>query len=141
MNREFEFRVWDKVENKYFEPIYEGYKGNLLDLSISLTGRLIRRTIELPAEDESLFPDRYIIEQYTGLTDKKEVKIFEGDVVRAAPNYTYVIRWENGAFYAYRKTITDNGQPYRWGLISRFNELCIDIEVIGNIHDNPELIK
>lgn len=79
--------------------------------------------------------------QFTGLTDKNGVKIFEGDVVRATPNYTYVIRWENGAFYAYHTTIKVNGQPYIWGLVSRFNELCMEIEVIGSIHDNPELIN
>lgn len=79
--------------------------------------------------------------QFTGLSDKNGVKIFEGDVVRATPNYTYVIRWENSAFYAYHTTIKANRQPYRWGLVSRFNELCMEIEVIGNIHDNSNLIQ
>ena len=150
MKREILFRAWDKVEGKYFEPIYEAYKGNLLDLSISLNGRFLRRTIEIPAEDESCFQDRYILEQFTGLTDKNGVKIFEGDVFKYAEHSGYLLRSFTAvvsykdyvASFAYLKCgLDENGweQP----LIHFFNEsdefeedILPHIEVIGNIHDN-----
>jgi hypothetical protein len=77
--RPIEFRIWDNEEQKYFEPIYEAYKGNLIDLSISTNGRLLRRTLAMPAEDESMFEGIYEIEQFTGRTGKNNVKIFKGD--------------------------------------------------------------
>ena len=87
--------------------------------------------------------------QYTGLTDKNETKIFEGDIVKAwgqRPMYVHfngeTLTWE----------MTDVGVP-----IFEVNHLLntIDLaevqietvvgemhtEVIGNIHDNPELLK
>ena len=71
--RELKFRIWDTQEKKFFEHIYEAYKGNLLDMSICLNGRLMRRTLEMPAEDEGRFENRYIINQWTGLKDIKGV--------------------------------------------------------------------
>ena len=156
MKREILFRAWDKVEGKYFEPIYEAYKGNLLDLSISLNGRFLRRTIEIPAEDESCFQDRCILEQFTGLTDKNGVKIFEGDVVKWMFGKHY---WEavissrennkSNTLYAIETfhNCTKNEEGHytyersdsRRGVRNDIEFLSRNIVVIGNIHDNPEL--
>lgn len=83
--------------------------------------------------------------QFTGLTDKDGVKIFEGDIVESKytkkpylvcfGEYTYTDEygdeqdacgWCNKDWDGY---ITALGSPYAWAT------------VIGNIHDNPELLE
>lgn len=82
------------------------------------------------------------IGQFTGLTDKNGVKVFEADVLSSKSPYRYYVKYKDTAFYVYHCEIKDvDKTPYRWGLLSRFNELGIEVEVIGNIHDNPELLN
>lgn len=76
--------------------------------------------------------------QYTGLTDKNGTKIFEGDIVDFAE------RPDNGDYGAviYDADETEFGIDYGstyLGLGRHYHSR--DIEVIGNIYDNPELMK
>lgn len=76
--------------------------------------------------------------QYTGLTDKNGKKIFEGDIVKTdkfnTPNKRYVIKYDLllGAFIG-----EDNGTMY----FTTFDGDSELFEIIGNIHDNPELLN
>lgn len=83
------------------------------------------------------------IGQFTGLTDKNGVKIFEGDKISwTKSDYKYLVVYENGAFYCYHTDLKNwDGNSLKWGLISRFAELGMELEVIGNIHDNKDLLK
>ena len=84
-----------------------------------------------------VFPET--VGQYTGLTDKNGRKIFEGDIVEGNSEYfTYT--------HPYGKVVYDGGQY----LISFDDVLedieCLgawanDVEIIGNIYDNPELLE
>lgn len=74
------------------------------------------------------------IGEYTGLTDKNGVKIFEGDIVdcydrRNPAHFSGVVDYADGSF-----RINDGAMThYRW--------MDYECEVISNIYDNPELMQ
>lgn len=135
--REIEFRIKDKDEWYYGTPLSETYKQNIVFKSFD-------------GSYYSIFADAKTLGQYTGLKDKNGKKIFEGDIVKLIEtNYHY--EW---------LAVVEFGNPnseYVWGWnlkpITKDVEYNLDIlcwvempigatcEVIGNIYDNPELLK
>ena len=88
--------------------------------------------------------------QYTGLTDKNGKKIFEGDIVRYLyePGKGYwnsdqssVIEWRSTGFYMDGIFGTNKYACSSGWLVSIPHGDGKYFEVIGNIHDNPELLK
>ena len=83
--------------------------------------------------------------QFTGLTDKNGKKIFEWDILQHYDDSPYAGIEEKGAvfwdevFLCFRRT--SNG-GFHHGKVDtyRLSAKC-DYEVIGNIHDNPELLE
>lgn len=105
------------------------------------------------------YPDKYTVcpetvGQFTGLTDKNGTKIFEGDILQA-DEYKFVVKFgECGGvkniehevgyigFYVepigkYAAMLLKSG--LRTDILYWINS-C-DCEVVGNIHDNPELLE
>lgn len=75
------------------------------------------------------------IGQFTGLTDKNNTMIFEGDIIQdVKEGKTAVVQWfsEHSAFMLWCKS---ENQVY-W----LFDNDFLNIEVIGNIYNNPELL-
>lgn len=90
--------------------------------------------------------------QYTGLTDKNGKKIFEGDIVSAwsaGSHGNFAVKWRQEASPCFILYPAFNGHEL-WSLhgckggvanTKRGNGYSDDVEIIGNIHDNPELLK
>ena len=84
--------------------------------------------------------DRATVGQYTGLKDKNGKRIFEGDILGSRYDKLYpddvaieVVKWFRNGWYIQQ----ENNLP---DALCEYGVLPYS-EVIGNIHDNPELLK
>ena len=91
--------------------------------------------------------DKNTVGQYTGLTDKNGKKIFEGDIVHAIykSGYTGISDKDFGIGVIKYSGTYYSGAAYQIDIIGepgcRVFSASLQVEVIGNIHDNPELLK
>lgn len=122
--REIKFRAWDRIDN---EMNYDNF-----DLPIMEFNEGIRDMQE----------ERYELMQFTGLHDKNGKEIYEGDIVRLCSQYEtddpvdsmHKIYFKNGSFRCCFHDMILNekvctGKEGNWNM-----------EVIGNIYENPELL-
>lgn len=78
--------------------------------------------------------------QYTGLTDKNGKRIFEGDILRKAyhPEDDFIVEWNDGRFAFRKRKYT---KEYGYESLCCVQNTTDFRKVIGNIYDNPELLK
>jgi len=98
---------------------------------------------------ENVQIDTETIGQYTGLCDKNGKKIFEGDIFKPFDNEIIVVAWIDyystlGFLCRVEHTETKRGKEITesydgWAMLCDY-ELS-NLEIIGNIHDNPELLR
>jgi uncharacterized phage protein (TIGR01671 family) len=81
-------------------------------------------------------PGRVVLEQFTGLHDKNGKEIYEGDITKRG-NHLGLIVFHNGGFCILSEKFF-GGKAYIKGIISRVK---FGLVIIGNIHENPELLK
>lgn len=88
--------------------------------------------------------DPKTVGQYTGLTDDNEKKIFEGDILNVInpDDDDYITK----VYFKCNTLCVDvEGQDYDYTSIGFATEIwddeCDRVEIIGNIHDNPELLE
>lgn len=113
------------------------------DLIYGLVTRLYDNRFEnLPAEMtdingvSGIEVDYKTIGQYTGLTDKNGKKIFDDDILKNIESGRIIALCYSGCSFCY----SHNGTIY--GIDDSETGLeTNEWEVIGNIHDNPELLK
>lgn len=78
--------------------------------------------------------------QFTGLTDRNGKKIFEGDIVQGYKTEFTPPKKYRKPFVATMKTSLPNSVEEYYSPFEHFTEK-VKWEIIGNIHDNPELLK
>ena len=130
--REVLFRAKRKATNEW---VYGYFVKGKDDFRVYVQPKII--TSE--SEYEYVYEDT--LGQFTGLTDKNGVKIFEGDIVRhycklPVPGGEIgtdrgTIKWDSEECFFFRTSLDNKDK-----IISA---KCV-YEVIGNIYDNPELI-
>ena len=123
MQRTIKFRAWDKTLNKIHSW----------------------STIENHFTLEELLDDNFFeAMQYTGLKDKNDIEIYEGDIILVnvfmSKHVTGLVAFDRGSF-----CVTGNFEG--WGYdcnTTNFWEMSTngnEYKVIGNIYENPELAK
>ncbi len=118
--REIKFRAWDKERKEMLSP----------ERLCHFDGELSKGV-----QERSPFFD---LMQFTGLHDKNGKEIWEGDIVRRklmdGIDNIYEVFWDQSVCsFSVRPTI-----PY--GTTPVHHEMAKKLEVIGDIHNNPELL-
>ncbi len=85
--------------------------------------------------------------QFTGLTDKNGVKIFEGDIIAYEDGAPGQFECNDNIIVNYGEVIFCEGEfCFTNSVVACMDDLrngngTLECEVIGNIHDNPELLE
>ena len=142
--REIKFRVY--LDKMYYQNEYVEYDTNLTGIDF------LNKTVTFAAytdgeevdnlqkysfdENNILYKKDLKIMQYTGLKDKNNKEIYEGDILLDRNNKKpYKVIFKNGSF---RAEFEGDFEEYSFDLIDVVAQGC---EIIGNIYENPELIK
>ena len=129
--REIKFRAWDKEVNVMVEIV-----------SLVQPKQAPFCLVRGPTDDiarAARTSDLEIV-QYTGLKDKNDKEIWEGDIIHvfrtdSMPSYENQVYFSKGGFFTEAKDLTQK---------SKLRAVPIwywENEVIGNIHENKELLK
>ena len=134
--REIGYRAWLKEEKKYVYP-------KLIMVDFGTVAEIAYTDIDYstyePIERRLIIED-VVLEQATGIKDKKGKMIYEGDIV------------EHDVYHVGVKAYRSKSEVFISDLGARVREdkndeecsllrYCTDVEVVGNIHRNPELLE
>lgn len=128
--RELKFRVWSEDQKTYD---YKFPYNSIGDFYVSTRGKVFSdfgNTVAPEVRQEA-----FIVEQYTGLKDKNGKEIYEGDILDVS-----------SVFVKPKKMVVEFSkmacgfEPFVNGCPDCYVPIGKDVVVIGNIHENPELL-
>jgi uncharacterized phage protein (TIGR01671 family) len=130
--REIKFRAW--FEGHMYEIAKLDFWGDPEQATCDMARMSL--TEDGYTEEYEVYLHEVELMQYTGLKDKNGKEIYEGDIVREHGN-DYTPIYQNGIYMAYN--VDRINDPY---VSTQFNVIWRNgCEVIGSIHDNPELME
>lgn len=134
--REIKFRAWAKgLEEMLYQGSNASENNSIMDCQICLDGLGHSVLIRFYGEDNHSECHETVLMQYTGIND-----YYEGDIVDLACEYDSnrkgVIAFDNGCFVVERVSNRHDKEP-----LSVVCEVYDNPQVIGDVHQNPELLE
>lgn len=123
------FRAWDK-EFKEMVQVDALVFGEQIIKATYKNGNVVKEDLK-----------NYVLMQSTGLTDKNGKEIFEGDILKVTnlASWLEVVSFnEKKAMFVSKETKREVEETPLYDL---FNTDIFEVEIIGNIHTNPELLE
>lgn len=147
--REIKFRLWDKCNERMVEP------RNILKICMSRLNQepylivYLRKWMNPNREIggiDKCYTNEFELMQYTGIKDKKDNEIYEGDICKWTSTDTdgttltvySIIVFEDGSFWA--KDYEGRSRETIYECIN-YNSEYEYVELAGNIYENPELLE
>jgi len=121
--REIKFRAWIK-ELKWLVPVERIYF-DIKMVEVNLT--------EENGDTVEYNFDEVVLMQYTGFKDRNGKEIYEGDIIKTNINLV-LIKQSSMGFMPFRKRDGSFNKQTNWMCVKKG-------EVVGNIYENPELLK
>lgn len=134
MQREIKFRAWSKSKNEMLRV------SGFMNMNANNAPPILH-TVSASGGEEGHVYDKadWVLMQYTGLKDKNEKPIYEGDILGGG-GYKHLVRWQP-IEARYQAICLWNNSP---GNACGIDQYWIDETekiVIGNIHENAELLE
>lgn len=146
--REIKFRAWDKKNKYMFGAGYNDWAISKIEthdfLKLTLDGIVVRQMSYSDDPSDSLgdleteTDGEYILMQFTGLHDKNGVDVYDGDIVQIihpAWRENATVEFSDGSFI-FKQIRGERSCIPGWTFMREIWE----VEVIGNIYENPELL-
>ena len=124
------FRAWLKEEKEMIDvDEIHWYRGEFEFIGDGITFQRLADEIELM--------------QSTGLKDKNDKEIFDGDVLKATDEHSWleVVKYDDEKAMFVSEEVNREFKVPDSPLYDLFNTNIFAVEIIGNIYENPELFK
>lgn len=117
--------------------MYYGLPRSLIEVKMESDG--MRTAAVNSSPDPWSKEEPFVLMQFTGLLDKNGKEIFEGDVIAWGGKHL-LVEWRDGGF-GIRKPHLRRPKQTGWNWLGSIADPDEDVEIIGDIYANPELLK
>lgn len=128
---DIKFRAWDNLEKRMRKVVSLHWQGDKL-----VSARLEGENEPIPIEG------RLMIEEYTNLDDPEHISMYENDIVEVTSTYhdfgLGVMKWD---YNSARFGVSLKEDGYQSEMCYEIDHGRSELKVVGNIHENPELLE